>query len=165
VDQFQTRNRVYGGQIGSRFEFYKDSWFIAAITKVALGPNQQSLDITGNTTVPLTGGLPPPTGGFLALKGANIGTHSTNWFVIVPQVNIQLGYQLSDHVLFHVGYDFLYINNVARPGNAVNSNINPTLLPTSSTFGAIPGQPQPLVPLNKEDFWAHGVEFGVELRF
>lgn len=166
LDQFQTRNRVYGGQIGGRFEFYRDSWFIGAITKVSLGPNQQSLDISGSTTVTPPGGAAQSAmGGFLALNGTNIGMHSTNWFVIVPQVSLQLGYQLSDHILVHVAYDFLFINDVVRPGNAVNPNINPTFLPTSSTFGAFTGLPQPRVPFREEDFWAHGVEFGLELRF
>jgi Putative beta barrel porin-7 (BBP7) len=133
---------------------------------VAMGPNQQSLDVTGSTTVTTPGGaLPSTPGGFLALAGTNIGRHSTNWFVIVPEVNIQLGYQISSHVLVHVGYDFLFVNDVARPGNAVNPNINPTFLPTSSTFGAFTGLPQPRVPFKEEDFWAQGVEFGLELRF
>src|SRR5262249_37874092 len=143
-----------------------DSWFIAAITKVALGPNQQSLDITGSTTVTPPGGTAQTaTGGFLALAGTNIGRHSTNWFVIVPEVNIHLGYQISSHVLVYVGYDFLFINDVLRPGNAVNTNINITFVPTNAKFGEASPLPQPRVPFHEEDFWAQGVEFGLELRF
>jgi hypothetical protein len=168
LDRFQTRNRFYGGQIGGRVEYHWGSYFINVISKVALGPSQESLDISGVTTATgvtatAPGGTTPS--GFLALAGSNGGLHSTNWFVIAPEVNLQVGYQLSNHLLAHIGYDFLYINNVVRPGNEVNLNVNPTFVPTSASFIFPSGLPQPRVLFRHEDFWAHGLQLGVEVRF
>jgi hypothetical protein len=177
-DSFHTRNRVYGGQIGGRVEYHAGPYFVNLATKVALGPSQELLDISGVTTAtgtgffvtatgvrngPATGGTTPS--GFLALSGTNAGRTSTNWFVIVPEVNLQVGAEISSRLLVHVGYDFLYINTVVRPGNEVNTNVNPTFVPTSASFIFPSGLPQPRVLFRHEDFWAHGLQLGLELRF
>jgi hypothetical protein len=166
LDRFHTRNRIYGGQIGGRVEYHLGSYFVNLATKVALGPNQQSLDISGLTAATTPGGVTTTTpSGFLALAGTNAGRQSTNWFVIVPEVNLQVGAQLSSRLLAYVGYDFLYINTVVRPGNEVNTNVNPTFVPTSFKFPLPTGLPQPRVLFRHEDFWAHGLQLGLELRF
>ncbi len=40
--------------------------------------------------------------------------------------DLNLGYRLTPQATVYVGYSFLYASDVARPGEQVNRNINPT---------------------------------------
>ena len=48
----------------------------------------------------------------------------------------------------------------------MDHNINPTQSPLfGNTGGLLVGQAIPAPPFNRSDFWAHGVNFGLEFRF
>src|SRR5208282_1869828 len=129
TDQFNTQNRFYGGQLGLRFEGQSGPWFLNATAKVALGEMHESVGIGGLTT---TSGLGLPTttaqGGFFALS-TNSGRFTRDRFAVVPEGIFQVGYQVSSRLRLFVGYDFLYLSDVARPGNQIDHTINPTQLP------------------------------------
>src|SRR5262249_54984375 len=165
AESFHTRNQVFAGQLGMRFEGHFGSAFVDVAGKVGFGPNHESVSIAGLTTTN-DPNLPPATvGGLLALPGTNIGKHPNNWFVVVPQVNVKVGYWMRDWLQLFVGYDFLYINQIARPGDVINNNINSALVPTSPNFGTGIGPNQPGTLFRKDDFWAQGLSFGFELRY
>jgi hypothetical protein len=128
------------------------------ITKVALGPTQQMVNIQGST---LVNGTTRLEGGLLALS-SNIGHYSRDVFTVVPEVGLNLGYQLTDHLRLFVGYNFLYWSSVVRPGNTVQRAINPNLLPGSTVMG---GPDRPAFAFRGSDFWAQGVSFGLEFRY
>lgn len=50
TDQFDTRNRFYGGQLGIRSEWSRGRFFVQATGKVALGCMDQTVEIIGTTT-------------------------------------------------------------------------------------------------------------------
>jgi hypothetical protein len=171
-DRFTTRNQLYLGQVGAQATWTKGPLFVNFQGKVGLGPNGERVRILGSSTQTFPG-FPTAVaqGGLLAvpgtpaLAGGNVGVHSSNFFVIVPEVGLDVGWQISDRVRVSAGYSLLYINSVARPGSQVNLTVNTALVPTSSTFGSPSGPGQPTV-LNKQDeFWAHGLRFMLELRF
>jgi hypothetical protein len=166
AESFHTRNQVYAGQLGMRFEGHSGNAYVDVTTKVGFGPNHETVSIAGTTTAVQPGMAPQTvTGGLLALPGTNIGKTTNNWFAVVPQVNLKVGYWMRDWLQLFVGYDFLYINQVARPGDVVNNNINSALVPTSPNFGAGVGPNQPGTLFRKDDFWAQGLHFGVEFRY
>jgi hypothetical protein len=172
ADRFSTRNQLYLGQVGGRVEWTTGPLFVGLLGKVGLGPNHQRVLIEGSTTK-LVPGRPNAAfpGGFLAvpgtasLAGGNVGVHTTNWFVVAPEVGVEVGVNLSKHLRLSAGYNFLFINSVARPGSQVNPTINPALLPSSLAFGSPSGPGQPSVLTKQDDFWAHGVRLMVEFRF
>lgn len=165
-DRFHTRNQFYGGQFGGRFEGRFGKLTAAVTLKVALGPNHETIFIDGQTTAVVPGqanqSLPS---GFLAVSGANTGSRTNNFFAIMPSTSVQVGYQITEWLRAFVGYDFLYLNEVARPGNQINLNVNTGLLPSSPNFGngVGPAEPRPLT--KREDFWAQGVQLGVALKY
>ena len=62
------------------------------------------------------------------------------------------------------GYDFLYWNQVVRPGSQIDRNVNLT----QSTLlgnGALTGSASPNPLFSRTDFWAQGMTFGFEFRF
>ena len=66
-----------------------------------------------------------------------------------------------------VGCSFLYASNVARPGDQINRNINPT---QTVSYGNDPpvtpvGAAQPTFNFNTTDFWAQTLSIGLAYRF
>lgn len=170
-DAFHTRNQVYLGQIGMRFEGHAGSAFLRVTTKVGFGPNHETTHIAGSTTAtlmdPTTQAISTQTaiGGLLALPGTNIGRFNDNPFVIVPQVDVRLGYQVTSRLQLFFGYDFLFINSVVRPGSQVNLNVNTGILPSSPNFGSNVGPNEPSHLTKRDEFWAQGINFGIEFRY
>jgi hypothetical protein len=101
----------------------------------------------------------------LALPGANQGRQTTNWFVVAPEVAVQIGYQITEHFRVQVGYEFLYVNDVVRPGDQIGLTVNPKLVPTSPAFGSNPGLNQPAPAFRQEEFWAHGLNVGIAFSY
>jgi hypothetical protein len=159
TDQFQTRNRFYGGQVGLDSEFHWGNWFISARTKVAIGNVHQTAYINGET---LVNGLPLPGGGLLALT-TNSGRHSRNQFAVLPEVGLNLGYQCTDCLRFYVGYNFLLLSNAVRAGDQIDPYVSSSRLPGQTPK---PGSPlRPAFDFKGNDFWVHGVNFGLEFRY
>jgi len=182
-DRFYTRNQLWAGQVGGRFEYRSGIWFGAVTGKVALGPNHQTTVVDGQT---LASGPNVPTavgaGGLLALPGgeqvgvdpngqpilqqyANGGTRRTDWFTVAPEVGVQVGAQLTRTLRGHIGYNFLYINNVVRPGDLINTTINRKYVPFSESYRSNTGPDQPAARFSRDDFIAHGVEVGLQFQF
>ena len=122
----------------------------------------EDVSILGGSTAILPSGtrIDRP-GGFLALV-SNSGGHSRTKFATIPELSLAIGYCLSDNVQLRVGYDLMCVYKVVRPGEQVDLNINPTLLP----FSAGPTGPlRPSFRFNEESFWMHGCSFGVVVQF
>jgi Putative beta barrel porin-7 (BBP7) len=162
-DQFDTRNQFYGGQLGVRGEVRQNRLFANITGKVALGDTHQTIDVNGATTITPPGG---PTavrpGGLLALPG-NSGRFSRDEFSAVPEVDVNVGCQVTSNLRVFVGYNFLYWSSVVRSGDVIDLRVNSTRVPTS----LLPPSGPAALPLafRNSDFWAQGVAFGAELRF
>jgi hypothetical protein len=169
-DRFDTRNQFYGGQIGAEAVYLVGRWSVDVTGKLALGVNQQTIDINGNQVLTTSQGATTTfNGGLLALP-SNIGHHTRDRFAVVPEVGIKLGYQLTDWCRATVGYNFLYMSNVVRPGDQIDRVIDvtqvPNFVPPGVTVPPNPtGVPRPLVPFRESNFWAQGVTFGLEFRY
>jgi hypothetical protein len=164
TDRFNTRNEFYGGQVGVRGEFCHGRWSLNLLGKVALGSTHEWVNISGSTkqTGPdgVTVGGP---GGLLALA-TNSGLFSRNRFTVAPEVGTHVGLQISRHVSAQLGYTFLYWDRVARPGNEMNPVLNPGQIPSSPLFGT-GGPAQPARVFRDSEFWAQGLDCGLEFRF
>jgi hypothetical protein len=90
---------------------------------------------------------------------------STLYFGVVPEVGLDVGLRLAPWARARVGYSFLYWSGVVRPGDQVDRQVNPRLVPTDQDFGLPGGPARPASQLNRTDFWAHGLNFGAELTF
>jgi hypothetical protein len=97
--------------------------------------------------------------------GGNIGRQITNRFTVVPEVTGRVGFQLFSSFRAWVGYGFLYMNDVARPGSQIDLAINPRVVPASPAFGSTSGPAVPRATGIRNDFFAHGVQFGLEVRY
>jgi|KBSSwiStaDraftv2_1062776.scaffolds.fasta_scaffold25293_3 hypothetical protein len=169
TDSFDARNRFYGLQIGARAAYDQGPWVGSVTGKLALGTMQQRVSVSGSLeTNDYTDFGPVQTfsGAYFALP-TNSGDHSRNTFAVVPEVALNLGYRLTPQATVYVGYSFLYASNVARPGDQINRNINPT---QTVAYGNDPpvtpvGPAQPTFNFNTTDFWAQTISIGLAYRF
>jgi hypothetical protein len=169
MDEFRTENDFYGWQFGLVGEIRRGRWFATATGKVALGTMFQSSQISGQQSV-ILGGVPTSAvGGLLALPGANIGTQTQNKFACVPEVGVNIGYHLGPRCRIFVGYNFLYLSNVLRPGDQIDPVLDVTRIPNFSRpeFAAFTplAQPRPAPRLKDSDFFAQGLTFGLQLTW
>lgn len=167
-DYFGTRNQFYGGQIGTRVAWQRDRFGLFVTGKLALGATHQVVNISGDTTqTALPGGIAGTPGTFPAgifAMGTNSGQQSASQFAVIPALELKLAYQLTSQLRALVGYDILYWNQVVRPGNQMEHANNPTQHPVFGG-GALTGTAVPAPQFNRTDFWAQGVNFGLEFRY
>jgi hypothetical protein len=169
-DRFATSNDFYGGQIGTVVEYRRNRWTLDMRSAVALGTTHQRLRIEGDQVRTLPGQAPLTFVGGLYALDSNIGDHSRNVFSVVPELGVNVGYQMTDHLRAYVGYNFLYWSNVIRPADQIDRVIDVNRVPRfvpPPLVGAIPPivPPRPAVLFKETDFWVQGVNLGVEYRW
>ena len=165
LDQFTTRNDFYGGQIGFRFAANRGAWTLDATAKIAFGCNQEVVTINGKLITDDFGALQTFPGGYFA-QPTNIGRHFHEHFAVAPEFTFNLGYRFCNNLRAFIGYNFLYLSDVVRPGSQIDRVTNPTQSPAffGLTDGLV-GQARPAFQANQNDFWAQGFQFGIVLSF
>lgn len=169
TDSFDTRNRFYGLQVGARLAYDQGPWVGGINAKVALGTMQQRVSINGyleTNDYTNYGPVQVYPGGYFALP-TNSGDHSRNTFAVVPEIALNVGYRLTPQATVYLGYSLLYASDVARPGDQLNRNINPT---QTVSWGNDPpvkpsGPAQPTFAFTTSDFWAQTLAIGIAYRF
>jgi hypothetical protein len=155
---------------------------------VALGVMRESVDVSGGSNTSLTSSQTPthtillagiplvvPTGtsavttttsgqgpGGLFAQPTNIGHHARDRFAVVPEGKVKLGYQITNHWGATIGYSFFLLSDVARPGAQIDRSVNSGLLASPSASG---GSLRPQFVFRSSDFWAQGVDIGLEFRY
>ncbi len=162
-DGFAVHNSFNGGQIGLDGEAHFGRWYLDLKAKIAIGTVSEQANLSGSTASSFNGvALPTPATGGLLTAG-RVGNYHQDRFAWSPEVGLNLGYNLTDHWRVFVGYDFLYLSNVVRAGDQVNLNVNEAQSVTGTAAG--PGSPTPPFAFHTTDFWAQGVNFGLEFRW
>ena len=164
LDQFETLNQFYGGQIGFNSSIRRNRWYLDLTAKVALGVIHQEVDVIGQSTLAVNGNLSGVPGGLFA-NASNIGHYDNDEFGVIPEVSGKLGYTWRSWLSTTVGYNVIYINRVVRPGNIFSPVVDPALVPTSPNFGLGAATPTPVMVLNQSDFFLQGVTFGLNIRY
>lgn len=166
-ERFRTRNQFYGVQFGLQSTFFFGNWSLQTRFEVAVGTTHSRIDIEGLSTnrIGYNGDIVAQVPyGILALP-TNSGRRTSDSFAVLPAVELRLAYQLTESCRLHLGYNFMYLSSVMRPGEQIDSVLQPAQVPTFAQFVAGDVTPPPLVRLRKTDFWAAGLDFGIEFRF
>ena len=118
--------------------------------------------VAGGALVAGSSVMPPLTPGPLLALPSNVGQLSSDRIAVVPEANLRLGCQLSDHIRVTLGYNALYWNRILCPGDQMDATVNTTQLPFRGPFVG-PAAPAPKFAFT--DAFAQGVEAGVEFTF
>jgi hypothetical protein len=166
-DRFSTSNNFNGLQLGLAGEWraFQTRWTLAGSVRVGLGDMHQVVDIQGNQFFNIPP-VPPSVqnGGILALP-TNIGHRSADRFAVIPEVGLKLGYDLTPHLRLYVGYDFMYVSSVVRPGDQIDLAVNRTQIPTALGPSPLVGVARPAPQFNATDFWVQGFNVGLLWRY
>jgi hypothetical protein len=180
-DTFSSSNNFYGGLLGIRFETSPDDgrggwrggFFYRGDFKLALGDTVERTDINGGTQTNLANPIaaaPVNYAGGAFTQTSNLGGFSSDHFAVLPEVDLTVGYAINTWARILVGYDFLYISDVARPGNQIDGGQN--LFRTALVQQANPPIAAPAIDpsrpsytANQSTFWAQGLNLGMEVRF
>jgi Putative beta barrel porin-7 (BBP7) len=163
VDNFTTQNRFLGGQVGAIFEHTEGPWTFSVFGKVAAGVNRQTSEINGGITA-IAGGAPPTRPGGLLALNSNIGIHRRDVFAVVPEVGINVGYDITPRLRIFGGYSFMYWSDVARPGRQIDRVLDENRIPDFPAAPAATGT-RPLGQVNSESLWVQGVNFGILFKW
>jgi len=165
-DQFNAGNNFYGGQLGFRASYDVNRFFMNATSKLAVGGTFETVSVNGGTFTNYQGGFESAPGAYLS-QPTNMGTQSRGQFAFVPELDLNFGVRLRPWASIIVGYSFLYVSSVARPGNQIDRVINSTQ--SSAISGNFPaslsGLARPDLSIQSTSFWAQGLNFGLEFRF
>ncbi len=162
TDSFATRNQFYGGLIGLDAWMWRGSLALNAYAQISLGSTHQSIDIQGQQVKTDAAGTTTVfPGALLALPGANIGRFHGDTFSVLPRAGVNLGYRIGENLTVYGGYSVLYWNNVVRPGEQIDLNLDVNRIPNFGVVAPPLATTRPTVPFARTDFWAHGINVGV----
>jgi len=87
---------------------------------------------------------------------------------VMPEVGLTLGFYITQNLRFGIGYNLLYLNNVIRPANLIDTNLDATKIPN---FPLNPA-PAPLTtnrpsaqPFRTTDIAIQGLTFSLNWAF
>jgi len=161
-DLFDASNQFHGAELGVVAKIRRYRWSLELLMKLALGNSRSRVFIDGSTTTTADAG-PPATadGGLLALT-TNMGRYTQNEFAVIPELGVTLGYDITPRLRATFGYTFVYWSRVARAGDQISRDLNPSYFPND---GPPSGPARPEFSFATTDFWAQGMNFGFEYRF
>jgi hypothetical protein len=159
MDTFHTRNDFNGADLGFSTEWRRNRWSLETLLKLGIGDTHSTVLINGWTTVVANGTTAGYTGGQLGLP-SNIGVHNSSQFSVMPEIGFTLGYDITPRLKASAGYTLLYWSNVARPGDQIDLNLDPAQFPPPTGTGI-----KPAFVLHTSDFWAQGLNLGLNYSF
>lgn len=160
-DRFAAANDFQGGELGLSTRFRRCQWSLDVTGKFALGNTRSVVTISGDSTIiPPTGSSTRSNGGLLALP-TNIGRFEENNLTVIPELGMTLGYDVTPRLKATLGYTFLYWSRVARPGDQLDLNVNPSQL----SGGTLTSNASPRFRFVPGDYWVQGVTAGLDYRF
>lgn len=161
-ESFETENQFQGLELGFVREVPFGRWWFETTSRVAVGNNSQRVKIAGNTRLVEAGVAETFPGGLYAQR-TNIGTYERNRFTVVPELGATIGFHVGPRFSLNAGYTFVYISNVVRAGDQIDTDINPGLLPVE--VNPLNGPLRPRFIFRETDFYAHGLTVGGDFRF
>jgi len=160
-DLFDTSNKFHGAELGFAFRERVCRWSLDLLMKIGLGNTHSQAVIDGLAVTSVPNQDPDPTSGGLLALPSNIGTYQRNHFTMIPELNLTLGYDVMCGLRAAVGYTFIYWSDVARPGDLIDLDVNPTQF----GGGDLEGNARPEFSWVTTDFWAQGLNFSLEYQF
>jgi hypothetical protein len=158
--RFQGNNAFNGVQFGGQLRWQQDWLFVDAFGKVAFGVTDQHVSINGATAL---GSSVVP--GDVLTSLSNIGQERRQVFGVVPEVGVNVGVDVLQHLRLKVGYSFLAWSAVARAADQVDRVISTGRVPTDPSFGNGGGPARPALSISDQFLWLQTINLGLELHY
>lgn len=164
IDDFGTNNQFYGATFGSQYDCCFPDCVLTFYSKFSAGTTYQSLRISGATvqTNQISGATFVDNNQGLYAEPTNVGSYHRWNFGMVEELGLNFGYNLHERVRLQVGYSFMYVVGVIRPGDQVNTNVN--VQPLFTNVITPPFQPS-VTSLDQTSLWLQNLSFGLRFLF
>ena len=163
-DSFHTHNEFNGGEIGVQGVGKHCWWWLDGMAKVAMGEQNRTVIVNGQTTTVVLGNSATAAGGLLTSELTNIGHYHDSDFVFIPEFRSGAGAMITRCWSVRAGYNVIIWGDVARaashlpPGLAVD--------PRNLPFQPGGGGPEPEFPgIRGSQLVAHGLDFSITWQF
>ncbi|MGE3809520.1 MAG: BBP7 family outer membrane beta-barrel protein, partial [Gemmataceae bacterium] len=114
LDSFSTSNEFYGGQFGVKLRHQRGRVSFGSTMKVAFGSMHETVQILGGLATNDFNNLGPVQlfpAGYLTAP-TNIGKQTEDRFAVIPQIDLNVGFDVTSFARLLVGYSFLYVSDV-----------------------------------------------------
>lgn len=144
-DSVSADNQFYGGQLGLTGGVQLGRFYVGTTAKGSVGWTQEFTRSEGSGVV-TAAGVSTVLPALLVVPGRR----SDDGVAYVGEGSIEVAYQITPHVSALVGWNILYWNKVARPGDQLSNVLNRPVQ-TSDVFST--------------SFWSQGVTASLGVRF
>ena len=165
TDVFETRNYFFGGQVGCQAGVDYGQFSADVIAKLAFGSTMQVIRTRGSTTLLTDAGPAGQTLAGMLVLPSNSGRLDGDDFILLPEIQLRLGIQLSPSVRAYVSYHCLFWHDVVRATEQIDRIVNVTQLPTSLAYAPVIGDPRPMPLMDKTGVWVQGISGGLTIRY
>jgi hypothetical protein len=166
TDQIDVANRFHGALLGLRGEYDYGRFFVSLDAKVSIGRVIDVVKISGQTVsvVEATSGkvITYYPGGVYG-QMSNSGRFEQSTFGVLPEGILRAGIKLGSHSRFTVGYNFLYLNSVVRPGDQIDRTVD--YIQSTADPLALRVASRPSMPMDRSSYWLQGLSFGLEWKY
>jgi putative beta barrel porin BBP7 len=157
TDRFSTRNQFHGGEIGLRGRMARGQWSLNVLGQLGLGNMNEQVTIAGRTIVTPPAGAPATNVGGLFAQRSNSGDFERNKFAFIPQLIANLNYHVNPCVSCHIGYNILWISDIATSAQQIDTTVNPP--------PQLAGPARPQFVFRDTNYWLQGINFGLNWDF
>jgi hypothetical protein len=167
ADHFGVHNNFDGAVVGLESEYDVGCLFLDLRGKFGIGNVHEAYSINGSTSfVSTLPGTPSQqfNGGILA-QPSNSGNFARNRFDFLGEITVNGGVRFwNDHAKAYVGYNFLGLSKVLRPGDLVD-NVNSLGVPSLLGMDRSLAVSSPTQKVDDGRFWAEGLNLGLSFEF
>lgn len=160
-DRFSADNRFHGIQFGLVSFTRSGRLGLELSSRLALGGTRTQIVIDGSRTVTPAGGAATSNPNGLLAQPTNAGTYNMTNFAVIPELGVNLTYNITNHTSLTLGYRALYWSTVGLAADQIDPVLNLSQVPP----GTLVGSANPEFQFLKSSFWAQGVTAGVDIRF
>ncbi len=180
TDFIDAHNRFYGAQFGASFDWrVAGALYVNGFTKIAVGDMRETFNLRGFTSQIVPDAARPnnpgiattPGGSFVGPLDNNTERHFDR-VCLVPQVNLNVGYEITDNIRVHVGYDYIYISAMARPVDQLTRSFSTTALSLGNNTGSLLNNNTqsinifaPGFKVHNDQSWIYGINMGVDILY
>lgn len=162
VDQFDSENEFHGGEFGIRLIKQKNfCWSLECSAQIALGNTRSLVHIDGQTIASSRDGDSTTIDHGLLTQGTNIGDYKVDKFSGIAELGVNARRHFACGLSARIGYTALFWSDVIRAGDQIDLDINTTQI----VPGQLDGSPAPLFTAETSNFWAQGLNVGLEYSF
>ncbi len=162
LDAFGTKNEFHGGSIGMTGEIRRGCWTFSSLVKVSVGNMHQSAAVNGYQFIAAPGDTPALWPGGILAQPTNMGGYARDVTAWIPEFGFTTSYDVRKWLRLTVGYNFLWISNVALAGSQIDRSVNTTQFHGNPLIG--PARPA-FTGFQEGEYWLHGLTLGAVIMY